>query len=114
MSGAGEKKQLGRILLQQKLVSSAALDDLLSEQRAHPEMRLASITAASGKVSEVDLLKALSEQHGVPGVDLAQVVVPLENLALIPFEIAKQHSILPILVKDDRLFLAMAVRAIGG
>lgn len=108
MSGSGEKKQLGRILLQQKLVSSAALDDLLSEQRAHPEMRLASITAASGKVSEVDLLKALSEQHGVPGVDLAQVVVPLENLALIPFEIAKQHSILPLLVKDDRLFLAMA------
>jgi len=108
MSGSGEKKQLGRILLQQKLVSSAGLDELLKEQRSHPEKRLASITAASGQVSEVDLLKALSEQHGVPGIDLAQVVVPLENLSLIPFEIAKQHSILPILVKDDRLFLAMA------
>jgi CheY-like chemotaxis protein len=108
MSGPGDKKQLGRIMLQQRLVSTAGLEALLKEQRLHPDKRLASITAASGKVSEVDLLKALSEQHGVPGVDLAQVVVPLENLALIPFEIAKQHSILPILVKDDRLFLAMA------
>ena len=108
MSGSGEKKQLGRILLQQKLVNAAGLEELLTEQRSHPEKRLASITAASGKVTELDLLKALSEQHGVPGIDLAQVVVPLENLALIPFEIAKQHSILPILVKDDRLFLAMA------
>jgi CheY-like chemotaxis protein len=108
MSGSGEKKQLGRIMLQQKLVNATGLEALLKEQRAHPEKRLASITAASGQVSEVDLLRALSEQHGVPGIDLAQVVVPLENLALIPFDIAKQHSILPILVKDDRLFLAMA------
>ena len=44
MSGSGEKKQLGRIMLQQKLVSSSGLDALLKEQRAHPEKRLASIT----------------------------------------------------------------------
>jgi CheY-like chemotaxis protein len=107
MSG-GEKKQLGRILLQQKAVSPQQLDDLLKEQKAHPEMRLASVAAASGMVSEQGLLKALSEQHGVPGLDLAQLVVPLENLQLLPHEIARQHAILPILVKEDRLFLAMA------
>jgi CheY-like chemotaxis protein len=107
MSG-GEKKQLGRILLQQKAVSAHQLQDLLALQKAHPEMRLASVAATSGKVSEHGLLKALSEQHGVPGLDLNQLVVPLENLQLLPHEIARQHAILPILVKEDRLFLAMA------
>ncbi len=108
VNGAGEKKQLGRILLQQRLVSASKLDELLETQRATPGARLASLTAASGEVAELDLLRALSEQHGVPGLDVAQVVVPLEHLALVPREIAKQHSILPILVRDDELFLAMA------
>ncbi len=108
VTGAGEKKQLGRILLQQRLVSASMLDGLLEAQRASPDTRLASLTAASGHVAEVDLLRALSEQHGVPGIDVTQVVVPLENLALIPLEIAKQHGILPFLARDEQIFLAMS------
>lgn len=103
-----KKKQLGKILLQQKLVSQEELNTLLSEQSDEPGHRLASIAARAGAVDEGALLKALSEQLGLPGIDLAQVVVPLENLDLIPVEIAKQHVILPILVKPDRIFLAMA------
>ena len=106
-SGSGKKRQLGKILLKQKLVTPDELTDLLDTQKAEGG-RLASTAVSSGKVKEVDLLKALSEQHGLPGIDLAQVVVPLGNLELIPQEIAKQHLILPILVKEDRIFLAMA------
>ncbi|NOY92946.1 MAG: response regulator [Deltaproteobacteria bacterium] len=106
--GSGEKRQLGRIMLQQKLVTQDELNGLLTEQRGHPGERLASTASRVGKVADVDLLKALSEQHGLPGIDLAQVVVPLCNLEIIPAEIARQHLILPILVKDDRVFLAMA------
>ncbi|RLB52822.1 MAG: hypothetical protein DRJ42_13780 [Deltaproteobacteria bacterium] len=105
--GSGKKKQLGRILLKQRLVTQDELNGLLEVQKTEGH-RLASTAVSSGKVKEVDLLKALSEQHGLPGIDLAQVVVPLPNLELIPQEIAKQHLILPILVKDDRIFLAMA------
>jgi DNA-binding response OmpR family regulator len=62
----------------------------------------------SGRFAEVDLLKALSEQHGLPGIDLTQVVIPSDNLKLVPVEIARQHLILPVLVKEDRVYLAMA------
>lgn len=106
--GSGQKRQLGKILLKQKLVTPDELQELLDRQRAEPGKRLASAALDSGRLKEVDLLKALSEQHGLPGIDLAQVVVPLSNLKLIPEEIAKQHLILPILVKDDRIYLAMA------
>lgn len=101
-----EKKKLGRILLKQKLVSQSELEKLLTKA-AGSGTRLASVAEKSG-VDGKELLKALSEQHGLPGIDLAQVVIPLENLDLIPHDIAKQHLILPILVKDDRIFLAMA------
>ena len=103
-----EKKQLGRIMLKQKLVTQGELDELLEDQKSQPGHRLASVAERNGKVSGEALLKALSEQLGLPGIDVAQVVVPLENLELIPHEIARQHLILPILVKDDRIFLAMA------
>lgn len=105
MSG---KTQLGKILVAQRLLSAADLETLLDEQRRSPGMRLASIAARSGRVAEVDLLRALSEQHGVPGIDLSQVVLPLANLRLVPSDVAKQYLILPFSMKDDELFLAMA------
>lgn len=108
MGGPGDKKQLGRILLQQKLVTADELDGLLERQKASPGKRLGSVAVESGAVDEVDMLRALSEQHGLPGIDLAQTVIPLENLKLIPHEIAQQYLILPFSVKDEHLFLAMA------
>jgi DNA-binding response OmpR family regulator len=106
---AEEKKQLGRILLRQKLIAQRDLDDALAQQQQEPgtSKPLASRLVESGKVSEIDALRALSEQLGVPGVDLSQVAILLDHL-VIPREIAQAHKILPLLVKDDRLFLAMA------
>jgi DNA-binding response OmpR family regulator len=106
-----EKKPLGRILLQQKLVSQRDLDEALQEQvhqsPEHPTP-LASRLADRGVLAEVDALRALSQQHGVPGIDLTQVAILTEHLDLIPREIAEAHLILPALVKEDRIFLAMA------
>src|SRR6202044_1547869 len=45
---------------------------------------------------------------GVPGIDLTQVAVLTQHLDLIPREIAEAHLILPALVREDRIFLAMA------
>ena len=105
---ADGKKQLGRILLQRKLVTSDELDQLLDQQRTQPGERLATTVADSGKVDPEELLSALSEQQGLPGIDLRRVSIPLQHLELVPIDIARQHLILPLLVKDERLFLAMA------
>jgi DNA-binding response OmpR family regulator len=108
MSDSSEgKKQLGRILLQRKLVTADELDGLLEQQRTQGS-RLASTVAQAGIVDSTDLLSALSEQQGLPGVDLRRVSIDLTCLALVPVDIARQHAILPLLAKDDALFLAMA------
>src|SRR5688572_20604364 len=101
----GPKKQIGRILLQQRALSAEQLDRALAEQRGG---RLASRLAEDGTISDVAALKALSEQHGIPGIDLSQICVRLDDLELLPREIAEKHLILPVLVRDDRLFIAMA------
>jgi DNA-binding response OmpR family regulator len=100
-----EKKQIGKILLRQRALSQEQLERALAERRGG---RLASRLAADGTISDVSALKALSEQHGIPGIDLNQICLKLENLELLPREIAEKHLILPVLVREDRIFIAMA------
>src|SRR3954468_365188 len=100
-----EKKQIGKILLRQRALSPEQLDRALADQRGG---RLASRLAADGTISDVAALKALSEQHGIPGIDLTQICLKLDDLELLPREIAEKHLILSVLTRDDRLFIAMA------
>jgi CheY-like chemotaxis protein len=104
-----EKRPLGKILLQRKLVSQQALDAALRAQRhSAAPAPLASQLIYDGTVEEIDVLRALSEQHGVPGIDLTQIAIVLEHLNLVPRELAEKNRILPVLVRGDRIFLATA------
>ncbi len=108
---ANDKKQLGKILLKQKLISQADLDNVLQEQQRAPLEEgkpLASRLTQSGLVSETNALRALSEQFGFPAIDLNQVAILLEHLEFVPRDMAESQKILPVLVRDDRIFLAMA------
>ncbi len=100
-----EKKQLGKILLRQRALSPDQLERALAEQKSG---RLASRLTADGTISDISALKALSEQHGIPGIDLGQICLRLDALELLPREIAERHLILPVLERDDRLFVATA------
>jgi DNA-binding response OmpR family regulator len=99
-----EKKQLGRILLKQRAISAEELEKELHLGGG----RLASRLTEKGTISGLAALKALSEQHGIPGIDLDQVCVKLSDLELLPREIAARHLILPVLSRGERLFVAMA------
>jgi DNA-binding response OmpR family regulator len=101
------KKPLGRILLRQQAITQPELDRaLLDATPGGPP--LASRMIESGALSEIAALKALSEQSGVPGIDLNQVCVKLRDLDIVPREVAMRHKLLPVLVREDRVFVAMA------
>ncbi|WP_438018971.1 response regulator [Sorangium sp. So ce315] len=110
MTQDANKKPLGRILLQQRAVTQPQLEQALLEARAKG-VPLATNLIESGTVSEVAALKALSEQSGVPGIDLNQVCIKLSDLSILPREIAAKHKLLPVLVRDDRILVAMAAPA---
>jgi CheY-like chemotaxis protein len=90
----GDKKTIGRIALQQRALAVGDVDPSAKVGERRPG-------------DQADL-KALSEKFGVPAIDLAQVCVRLADLELIPLEIARRHVLLPVLVREDRLFVAMA------
>jgi DNA-binding response OmpR family regulator len=100
-----DRKQIGKILLRQRALSPEQLERALAEQKGG---RLASRLAADGTITDISALKALSEQHGIPGIDLGQICLRLETLDLLPREIAEKHLLLPVLMRDDRLFVATA------
>ena len=95
MSG-DQKKALGRILLDQKAISQADLDRALAQQRPGSPP-LATRLTELGTITELEALKALSAQRGVPGIDLNQVCIKLTDLSSIPREIAQVHKLLPVL-----------------
>ena len=101
------KKPLGRILLRQRAISQPDLDKAL-EGATPGGPPLATRMIESGTLSELAALKALSEQSGVPGIDLNQVCIRLRDLAILPREVAIRHKLLPVLVREDRVFVAMA------
>jgi DNA-binding response OmpR family regulator len=55
-----------------------------------------------------DALQALSEQHGVPSVDLTAEVIPIAVLRLLPEDIARERVSLPFALTDAGLHVAMS------
>jgi DNA-binding response OmpR family regulator len=100
-----DRKQIGKILLRQRALTPDQLERALTENKGG---RLASRLTADGTITDLSALKALSEQHGIPGIDLSQICLRLEALDLLPREIAEKHLILPVLMREDRLFVATA------
>jgi DNA-binding response OmpR family regulator len=107
MSDDNKKQQLGKILLKQKLIQPEDLDQLLAGQKGDKK-RLASKALEQGLVDELRLLKALSEQHGMPATNLEEAEILLTNLNIIPQDIARKHTVLPVAIDADTIHLAMA------
>ena len=102
-----EPKRIGERLVDAGLITradaeSAAVETVLQDTR------LVSILAKSGKLSEADGLRALSDQLGVPAVDVTRVVVDPDTLQKIPAAVAKQHLTMPLVLDGSNLLVAMA------
>ncbi|NUP12556.1 MAG: response regulator [Polyangiaceae bacterium] len=102
-----QKKVLGKILLEQQAVRPQDLERVAAT-REPGGPPLASRLIEAGLVTELEALKALSAQRGVPGLDLHQICIKLIDLSSIPREIALVHKLLAVLDRQDRIFIAMA------
>lgn len=107
-----KKKPIGSILLKHRVLSSRQLAEALRNQR-RGDPPLVSALVEQGVIRDHEALKALSEQSGCPGIDLNQVVIRAADLSLVPRQLAERHCLLPVLVKGNRMFVAMADPADG-
>src|SRR5438105_6917578 len=96
---------------------------LLAERQALPEALLKRAQSESPTrsafldavlelgVPEADLVSMMSEQLGIPGVDLARTAVDLTVLDTVPRPVAESDVVLPLSVEGGRLHVAVSAGA---
>jgi len=87
---------LGSLLLRDGLVTEDELDAALAQQRLSSTRRLGEILVARGTLGEDDVSRALAEQHELPFVELSEHDIDPAAAALLPVELVRRHSALPI------------------
>ncbi len=60
-----------------------------------------------GFIAQEDLLQTISQQYGVPIIELEEYPIEQNVLQLIPHNLALKHSVLPIVQKERTLSIAM-------
>ncbi len=114
---------LGTLLLDEGVVTQEALDRAL-ELKETSGRPLGRVLVEEGLVSERDLVRTLAGHIGHDFVELSAVTVDPAAVAVIPEALARRYAALPYAFEDDRLLVAMAdpanvlalddIRAISG
>jgi type IV pilus assembly protein PilB len=109
MTDKAAKKPLGKVLVELGFVSEDQLRIALQEQKL-TNKPLGKTLIELGFVTDAILRDVLSENIGQGSVDLSHTVIDAETLKMVPQELARRHTILPL--SFDRasatLTLAMA------
>jgi DNA-binding response OmpR family regulator len=98
-------QQVSLILYERGVLDDAALERALSD----PELDEARFLARLGEegYAEADLVSALAQRSGLPGIDLSRSVLSLKPLDLIPRTVAETDLMLPLSSEGGRLHVAM-------
>ncbi len=100
-------KNIGELLVRQKRITSQQLQRAQDEQRA-TGTRLGYNLTKLGFIKDQELTNFLSEQYGVPAIELAEFEIDPQIIKLIPGEVAQKHQIVPINRAGASLIVAMA------
>lgn len=101
-----QRKLLGDILLENRLLSKSQLEEALTEQKNTRE-KLGQVLVRRGFITEQQLLEVLEFSLGIPQVQLNQVKIDPAVVRLLPTTLIRKHYILPISVNQQRLTLGM-------
>ena len=109
VADAERRPVLGSLLLRDGLVTEDELDAALAQQRLSSTRRLGEILVARGALSEAQVSRALAEQHELPFVELEELDIDPAARALLPVELARRHSALPVsYLADGSVLVAVA------
>ncbi len=98
--------RLGELLLRNGLITDEQLQEALAAQRQHGG-RLGAVLTASDAITEQDLVDFLSRHFGVPSVDLTQLEITEAVISIIPADVSRKYTILPVSKAGARVTIAM-------
>jgi type IV pilus assembly protein PilB len=98
--------RLGELLLREKRVTPAQLQEALNHQRANGG-RLGSTLVKLGILSDDEITSTLSRQYGVPSIALNDFDLDPSVVRLIPVETAAKYNVIPVGRNGTSMTLAM-------
>ncbi len=101
------RARLGEVLVAHDLITVDTLLEALHRQEGE-KRPLGEILIEMGVLTQDQLNWALSEQLGIPYVELSDEMVDLEAARAFPEELLRRHQALPILKIGDELTVALA------
>jgi DNA-binding response OmpR family regulator len=99
-------QQIGLILYERGVLDDATLEEALASGETS-EVRFLARLLAERRCDEADLVAALAQSSGLPGIDLSRSALALEPLDLVPRAVAETDLILPLSTEGGRLHLAL-------
>src|SRR6266542_1356127 len=98
--------KLGDLLLKAKLITQGQLDAALQSQREEGG-KIGEALVRIGAVTENDITESLSQQFGVPSIDLASVEIDPAVVKIVPGDVARKYGVLPVNKTGATLTIAM-------
>jgi type IV pilus assembly protein PilB len=102
-----KRKKLGELLVESGLLDSDKLQIALEEQKTSWK-KLGDILVEMGFVSDETLVKTVAKQISVEHINLKDTYIDSEVARLIPKEVAKKYTAIPVYKKDGVLYVAMS------
>src|SRR6059036_3783645 len=98
--------KLGEMLIKAGMLTPQRLQEALNYQKTNGG-KLGFNLVKLGFVKEEDITRVLSQQYGVPAINLAKVEIDEGVVKLIPSEVAQKYLILPVRRTGATLTIAM-------
>jgi type IV pilus assembly protein PilB len=103
-----EVPPIGKLLLDDKLITQAQLDDALAAQTRDRGKKLGEILEEMGVVSSQAIQMALAQKFGIAMVNLRHFDLDPDVLELLPSDIARKHKVIPLFNYRGRLVVSIA------
>jgi type IV pilus assembly protein PilB len=100
-------ERIGDLLVKKNIISHEQLQKALEEQRSKGG-RVGSNLIKLGYIQENELVNFLSEQFGVPSINLSEFEISPEVIDIIPEDIARRYLVIPVSRNGPTLTIAMA------
>jgi len=100
------RKRLGELLLDAKKLTEKDLLRALTEQKKYGD-KLGKVIVKLGMLSEKEIIDTVSKQLNIPIIDLKALEIPEDVVLLITADIAKNSMLIPVMRRYNVLKLAM-------
>ena len=109
---SSNRPKLGEVMLELGSIDPDQLIEALQHQKENPTeegaAQLGQVLLNMGKIDETALAAALAYQFGIPLADLSHEKPDPVAVDMLPEELARRHTVIPLRVEGGRVFMAIA------